>query len=60
MTKQKQTRRLLIQNKFSTSLILPKKICTKLGLSAGSYVTITNTKDKMIIQKSKEEIVKLD
>lgn len=59
MSKSQPTSRLLRQNRFSISLILPKAICKKLGLSAGNFVTVRSTKDRIIIQKSKEEIVKL-
>jgi hypothetical protein len=58
--KSKPTSRLLRQNRYSISLILSKSVCKKLGLSAGDYVTIKSIKDKIIIQKSKEEIAKLD
>jgi antitoxin component of MazEF toxin-antitoxin module len=57
MSKSKPMHRLVRQNRFSISLILPKAICKQLGLNPGNYVTCKLNKNKIIIEKLKQDCV---
>ena len=49
------TSRLLIQNRFSTSLIIPKSICKKLNLNPKDYVNCRVYKNRLIVEKVTEK-----